>query len=280
MNNVKTVKIVKRNANGKKKTIRRKEYDYFSVDKFTYDTMQEKALQEQSRVKNIKNDTQRTLVQVELPSCYFKKLKTCGFEVQDIEWHNRDKRYKDIILDSYDFIVSSPISAGLDDCCENVVINQQFEEMISNYIENSPKSKIRCEVPPSSGSKCIYLSLPTLLAYKLKFSSMMSGVYMSDIITHLFGYFVPKMIVKKYGKYIKNKRYLEMENDAPWGTNYRVINRMWIEIFLYANDKVKTLLDLSSFNITSEDTDFGEEFDFFIDDLVTVESQIYQYEFH
>ena len=41
---------------------KREQYNYFYVDAFTYQTMHDEALKEMNRVKNKKNDKQRTIV--------------------------------------------------------------------------------------------------------------------------------------------------------------------------------------------------------------------------
>ena len=252
---------------------KREQYNYFYVDAFTYQTMHDEALKEMNRVKNKKNDKQRTIVQVSIPKRLFRLLKYYGFKVQSIDWGHTDKNYKDVILDSYDFIVSSPLSAGLDNHCENVLIDKRLEETVSKYIENSPKDKIRSEISQHiENGISVYLSLPTLLAYKLKTSSLMSGVYMSDIITHILGYLMPKLIVQKYRKYIENKRYIEYEEFepgeyTPFGTNYIVINRMLAEVLRFSNNKVRYSLDFSKLDVTNDE--FFEKFEYCINSAIT-----------
>lgn len=254
--------------------MKKKKYNYFEIDKYTYDCMQDETLKEMNRVKNKKHDPQRTIVQIEISGSLFKRIKPYGFEIQSIDWDNRNENYKDVILDSYDFIVSEPKSAGLSNLCKNVVLNKQLEETISNYLENSPKNKIRYEVSsPHCNKISVYLSLPTLLAYKLKFSSLMSGGYMSDIIMHILGYLMPKLIVQRYGKYLKNKRYIVTEDGHKVGINYRVINKMWVEILRFSNDKVRNALNLSLFDTTDEY--FVNDFESFINLLITDYSPYY-----
>ena len=253
---------------------KREQYNYFYVDAFTYQTMHDEVLKEMNRVKNKKNDKQRTIVQVSIPKRLFRLLKYYRFKVQSLDWGQTNKNYKDVILDSYDFIVSSPLSAGLDNHCENVLMDKRLEEIISDYIESSPKGKIRSEISQHiENGISVYLSLPTLLAYKLKFSSLMSGVYMSDIITYILGYLMPKLVVQKYRRYVENKRFLVTEDGNVVSANYKVINRMLIEVLEFSNDKVKSCLDFSLFDVTNEE--FFSKFEYLIDGLITYDDPYY-----
>ena len=76
---------------------KREQYNYFYVDAFTYQTMHDEALKEMNRVKNKKNDKQRTIVQVSIPKKLFRLLKYYRFKVQSLDWGQTNKNYKDVI---------------------------------------------------------------------------------------------------------------------------------------------------------------------------------------
>ncbi|MBO5737740.1 hypothetical protein J6R97_00170 [bacterium] len=231
-----------------------KDYKYFTTDAYTYNTMHEKTLEEMNRVKDKKDDEQRTLVQVDIPKHLFDCLNSYSFFIENTLWTNAKERFKNVILDSYDFIVSSPLEASL----KNVITDNRLEETISLYLENSPKTKIRAEIPPTKKSKVsVYLSLPTLLAYKLKFSSLMSGVYISDIITYILGYLIPKLVVRKYA---------EIDDGTALATNYSLIYKMRTEIFKFSNHKLKKDLNLLLSDVI--DDEFVEIFESHIDELI------------
>ena len=231
-----------------------KNYKYFTTDLYTYNTMHDKTLEEMNRVKDKKDDKQRTLVQVDIPKHLFDCLNSYSFFIENTLWTNAKERFKNVILDSYDFIVSSPLEASL----KNVITDNRLEETISLYLENSPKTKIRAEIPPNNKSKVsVYLSLPTLLAYKLKFSSLMSGVYMSDIITYILGYLIPKLVVRKYA---------EIDDGTALATNYSLIYKMRTEISKFSNHKLKKDLNLLLSDVN--DDEFVEIFESHIDELI------------
>ena len=81
---------------------KREQYNYFYVDAFTYQTMHDEALKEMNRVKNKKNDKQRTIVQVSIPKRLFRLLKYYGFKVQSIDWGHTDKNGNTVVSIIYD----------------------------------------------------------------------------------------------------------------------------------------------------------------------------------
>lgn len=242
-----------------------KDYKYCTTDAYTYNTMHEKTLEEINRVKDKKDDEQRTLVQVDIPKHLFDCLNSYSFFIENALSTNAKESFKNVILDSFDFSHSSPKSINL----ENVITDNRLEETISLYLKNSTTTKIRAEIPPNNKSKVsVYLSLPTLLAQKLRFSSLISVVYMSDIITYILGYLIPKLVVRKYA---------EIDDDTTLATNNSLIYKMKTEIFRFSNHTLKKDLNLLLSNVIDDviDDEFVEIFESHIDELI-----MYAYDYY
>ena len=103
---------------------------------------------------------------------------------------------------------------------------------------------------------------------------------MSDIITYILGYLMPKLVVQKYRRYVENKRFLVTEDGNVVSANYKVIGTatrqhkpLLIEVLEFSNDKVKSCLDFSLFDVTNEE--FFSKFEYLIDGLITYDDPYY-----